>query len=198
MAQVHAFSPVQVQQFTKNFGEAQLGAENPTRTFYVGVPFSSGVSARIASATLGGTVGTIVPNGAIGAEFVMFSKPTGLTGDLIITFTDGNVYAAAPVIWRYINGSATPTHSGANAYSFANHPRSVAAITPGNGFSLAIAYSENTADTATVTNATKGTQLTANAITGVSAIRSGASSADIIFNGLGSNANAQASVSVGP
>jgi hypothetical protein len=197
MTQVSASAPGLIQTSVKSFGTLNLGAEHPTRHIYIGVGFTSGGGQVITGATLGGESMVIVSGGAGGAQFLRIAKPTGTSAELIVTFSDANSHSGGVVVWRYVSGAAVPTHTSGNDYGYTGFPRSVAATTPANGFTLAVCYAESPGVVATVTNAIKQVQNSSDVVTIVGAMRTGASSANVIFSDL-SGGNAQTSISVGP
>jgi hypothetical protein len=127
---------------TYTFSTQSFGAPDPRRIVVVGVIGRSGGATTISSVTAGGVTLTeivTVANSAGGdttrAAIYAGLVPTGATGDVVVTFSGGQVRCAIG-IWRMLKNSMTAFDTGT---SVADDPTDTLNI-PAGGAAIGIAH----------------------------------------------------------
>jgi hypothetical protein len=130
---------------TYTFSGAKLGPESPNRLIVVTISQTWSTARNVSTVTIGGVAATLITqNGVTARPCWMYAAvvPTGLTGDIVITYTGGvtgsicNVFVGYPV-------NATPVDAGSSSTASATTESVADVAKTAGGFTIVGGFIQN-------------------------------------------------------
>lgn len=145
---------------TYTFAGLDLGAEHPDRKLFAAIVIRATGTPTISSVTIGGTamVSQVAAANTTGgnrshAAIFSCSKPSGTTGDLVVTMSGSGAVRAGYTLYRAVGPSVTAVSTKTAA---SDTPSDTLDI-PARGFGLGVCFGGNSASAAAWTGLTEDT-----------------------------------------